>query len=64
MTFIKRKESVLTKVQRIKGKLDLVLNIRDKKRELNKEAEEFQNMKPLVVFKEGKPPRCMETNRL
>ena len=45
---------MLPKLQRIKGKLDLVLNIRERKRELEKEAIDFSNLQPLVTFKEGK----------
>lgn len=51
---LKRKESVLNKIRKVKGKLDLVLAIRDKKKEMRQEITEFNKMKPLVVFKEGK----------
>lgn len=50
-SFIRRKESVLAQVSRVRTKLELAKKIRKKRLENQNEYEQLNQMKPLIVFK-------------
>jgi Dip2/Utp12 Family len=51
--FIRKKETMLPTVMRMKGKIELALTIRRQKRDMHKEALDIEGMKPLVTIRGG-----------
>lgn len=52
-SFIKKKEEMLPTVMKMKGKLELALAMRQKKRDVERDALDIENMKPLVTIRGG-----------